>query len=38
MDPVYFPVPLGDLRAELTFCELDEGKFHVDDASCVPSA
>jgi len=32
MDPVYFPVPLGDLRAELTFCELDEGKFHVDDA------
>jgi phosphoribosyl 1,2-cyclic phosphodiesterase len=32
MDPVYFPVPLGDLRAELTFCELDEGKFHVEDA------
>jgi phosphoribosyl 1,2-cyclic phosphodiesterase len=33
MDPVYFPVPLGDLRAELTFCELDEGAFRVHDAT-----
>jgi len=28
----YFPVPLGDLRAEMRFCELGQGKIHVDDA------
>jgi phosphoribosyl 1,2-cyclic phosphodiesterase len=28
----YFPVPLGDMRAEMRFCELGEGKIHVDDA------
>ena len=27
-----FPVPLGDLRAEIDFCELDEGEIHIDDA------
>ncbi|MBV9324626.1 MAG: MBL fold metallo-hydrolase [Chloroflexi bacterium] len=32
MHPTYFPVPLGDLRADITFCELDEGTLHIDDA------
>lgn len=27
----YFPVPLGDLRAQLTFRELDEGEIRVED-------
>jgi phosphoribosyl 1,2-cyclic phosphodiesterase len=28
----YFPVPLGDLSAEITFSELEEGTIQVDDA------
>jgi phosphoribosyl 1,2-cyclic phosphodiesterase len=32
MHYTYFPVPLGDLRAEMTFCELEEGKIHIQDA------
>jgi len=32
MHYTYFPVPLGDLRADMTFCELEEGKIHIDDA------
>ncbi|MBV9579717.1 MAG: MBL fold metallo-hydrolase [Chloroflexi bacterium] len=32
MEPTYFPVPLNDLRADMVFCELDEGKFHIDNA------
>ena len=32
MHYTYFPVPLGDLRAEMTFCELEEGEIRVDDA------
>ena len=32
MHYTYFPVPLGDLRADIDFCELEEGKIHVDDA------
>ena len=31
MHQTYFPVPLGDLRAELRFEELDEGEFQVED-------
>jgi phosphoribosyl 1,2-cyclic phosphodiesterase len=33
MHYTYFPVPLGDLRAEMTFSELEEGKIHVEDAT-----
>jgi phosphoribosyl 1,2-cyclic phosphodiesterase len=33
MHYTYFPVPLGDLRADITFCELEEGKFHIEDAT-----
>ncbi len=33
MHSSYFPVPLSDLRADLTFCELGEGKLHVEDAT-----
>jgi phosphoribosyl 1,2-cyclic phosphodiesterase len=33
MQSAYFPVPLSELRAELTFCELAEGKMHIDDAT-----
>jgi phosphoribosyl 1,2-cyclic phosphodiesterase len=33
MHPTYFPVPLGDLRAEITFCELDEGTIQIDAAA-----
>jgi phosphoribosyl 1,2-cyclic phosphodiesterase len=28
----YFPVPLEDLRADITFCELEEGAIQLDDA------
>jgi len=31
MHYTYFPVPLGDLRAELSFQELDEGKLQIED-------
>jgi phosphoribosyl 1,2-cyclic phosphodiesterase len=31
MHQTYFPVPLGNLRADLRFEELDEGEFRVDD-------
>jgi phosphoribosyl 1,2-cyclic phosphodiesterase len=31
MHYTYFPVPLGDLRADIGFSELEEGKIHVDD-------
>jgi phosphoribosyl 1,2-cyclic phosphodiesterase len=31
MHYTYFPVPLGDLRADIEFSELEEGKIHVDD-------
>jgi phosphoribosyl 1,2-cyclic phosphodiesterase len=31
MHYTYFPVPLGDLRAEIEFSELEEGKIDVDD-------
>jgi phosphoribosyl 1,2-cyclic phosphodiesterase len=33
MHSTYFPVPLSDLGAEITFCELAEGKMHIDDAT-----
>jgi phosphoribosyl 1,2-cyclic phosphodiesterase len=29
----YFPVPLGDLRAEISFSELEEGTIQLDDAA-----
>jgi phosphoribosyl 1,2-cyclic phosphodiesterase len=32
MHYTYFPVPLGDMSADITFRELEEGKVHVDDA------
>lgn len=32
MHYTYFPVPLGDLRADIEFTELEEGKFHIEDA------
>jgi phosphoribosyl 1,2-cyclic phosphodiesterase len=32
MHYTYFPVPLGDLRAEIEFCELEEGEIKIDDA------
>jgi phosphoribosyl 1,2-cyclic phosphodiesterase len=28
----YFPVPLGDLRADIEFCELEEGEIRIEDA------
>lgn len=31
MHYTYFPVPLGDLRADIEFTELEEGKFHIED-------
>jgi len=31
MHYTYFPVPLGDLRAEIDFCELEEGEITVGD-------
>ena len=33
MHYTYFPVPLGDLRAEIDFSELEEGKIKIDDAT-----
>jgi phosphoribosyl 1,2-cyclic phosphodiesterase len=33
MHSSYFPVPLADLRADLTFCELGEGKLLIHDAT-----
>jgi phosphoribosyl 1,2-cyclic phosphodiesterase len=33
MHYTYFPVPLGDLRAEISFCELEEGTIRIEDAS-----
>jgi phosphoribosyl 1,2-cyclic phosphodiesterase len=33
MHYTYFPVPLGELRAEIEFCELEESQFQIDDAS-----
>ena len=32
MHYTYFPVPLGELRAEIEFCELEEGEIQIDDA------
>lgn len=32
MHYTYFPVPLGDLRADITFSELEEGEIAIDDA------
>jgi phosphoribosyl 1,2-cyclic phosphodiesterase len=32
MHYTYFPVPLGDLRAEIEFSELEEGEINIDDA------
>ncbi|MBV8952241.1 MAG: MBL fold metallo-hydrolase [Actinobacteria bacterium] len=32
MHYTYFPVPLGDLRADMTFCELEEEEIHIEDA------
>ncbi len=32
MHYTYFPVPLGDLRAEIEFCELEEGEITIEDA------
>ena len=32
MHYTYFPVPLGDLRADIEFIELEEGKFDIEDA------
>lgn len=32
MHYTYFPVPLGDLRAEIEFFELEEGQIQVEDA------
>jgi phosphoribosyl 1,2-cyclic phosphodiesterase len=33
MHYTYFPVPLGDLRAEIEFCELEEGDIQIADAT-----
>jgi len=33
MHYTYFPVPLGDLRADITFCELEEGQIEIQDAT-----
>jgi len=32
MHYTYFPVPLGDLRAEIAFSELEEGEITIEDA------
>src|SRR5207244_3130518 len=32
MHYTYFPVPLGELRAEIEFSELEEGEMTIDDA------
>jgi phosphoribosyl 1,2-cyclic phosphodiesterase len=32
MHYTYFPVPLGDLRADIDFTELEEGEIRIDDA------
>ena len=32
MHYTYFPVPLGDLRADIDFCELEEGQIEIEDA------
>jgi len=32
MHYTYFPVPLGDLRADIEFCELEEGEITIEDA------
>ena len=32
MHYTYFPVPLGDLRADIEFMELEEGKIDIEDA------
>src|ERR1700737_1849837 len=32
MHYTYFPVPLGDLRAEIEFSELEEGEINIEDA------
>jgi phosphoribosyl 1,2-cyclic phosphodiesterase len=32
MHYTYFPVPLGELRAEIEFSELEEGQIEIDDA------
>jgi phosphoribosyl 1,2-cyclic phosphodiesterase len=32
MHYTYFPIPLGELRAEMEFCELEEGEIQIDDA------
>ncbi|HKJ67750.1 MAG TPA: MBL fold metallo-hydrolase [bacterium] len=31
MDPLYFPVQLGDLSAKLNFNKVDEGSFYIED-------
>jgi phosphoribosyl 1,2-cyclic phosphodiesterase len=28
----YFPIPLGELRADMQFCELEEGRIEIEDA------
>jgi phosphoribosyl 1,2-cyclic phosphodiesterase len=33
MHSSYFPVPLSDLGADITFCELGEGRLRIDDAT-----
>jgi len=33
MHYTYFPVPLGELRAEIEFCELEEGAIQIEDAT-----
>jgi phosphoribosyl 1,2-cyclic phosphodiesterase len=33
MHYTYFPVPLGELRAEIEFSELEEGEIKIDDAT-----
>jgi phosphoribosyl 1,2-cyclic phosphodiesterase len=32
MHYTYFPVPLGDLHADISFCELEEGSLRIKDA------
>ncbi len=31
MDPLYFPIQMGDLSAKLNFNKIDEGSFHIED-------
>jgi phosphoribosyl 1,2-cyclic phosphodiesterase len=33
MHYTYFPVPLGDLRADMSFCELEESTIQIEDAT-----